>query len=133
MQSEHVLRTSEDPLALLRYLDLVVLALALPVFLLAGFPLLGYAAGAGAWLAQRAIRELLNRRARASDDPRTVAGLLAGSMMARGWLAALAIFGVGLAEREAGLSAAVLFIALFTIFLTGEMIARPFDPGGGRR
>jgi hypothetical protein len=133
MQSEHVLRTSEDPLTPLRYLDLVVLALALPVFLLAGFPLLGYAAGAGAWLAQRAIRELLNRRARASDDPRTVAGLLAGSMMARGWLAALAIFGVGLTDSEAGLSAAVLFIALFTIFLTGEMITRPFEAGGERR
>ena len=120
-------------MTLLRYLDLVVLALALPLFVVAGLPLLGYAAAAAAWLAQRGIRELLNRRARASDDPRTVAGLLAGSMMARGWLAALAIFGAGLIEREAGLSAAVLFIALFTIFLTGEMIARPFEPDGKRR
>jgi hypothetical protein len=133
MQSQHVLPTPDDPLTLLRYLDLVVLALALPIFLFAGLPMLGYAAAAGAWLAQRGIRELLNRRARASDDPRTVAGLLAGSMMARGWLAALAIFGAGLIEREAGLSAAVLFIALFTIFLTGEMIARPFEPDGKRR
>ena len=36
----------------LRHLDLVVLALALPLFLVAGFPMLGYAAGAVAWLAQ---------------------------------------------------------------------------------
>jgi hypothetical protein len=133
MQSQHVLRTSQDPLTLLRYLDLVVLALALPVVVFAGLPLLGYAVAAAAWLAQRGIRELLNRRARASDDPRTVAGLLAGSMLARGWLAALAIFGVGLADRDAGITAAVLFIALFTIFLTGEMIARPFEAGGDRR
>ena len=41
---------------LVRHLDLVVLALALPVFLLAGWPMLGYAAGAVAWLAQRAIQ-----------------------------------------------------------------------------
>jgi MFS-type transporter involved in bile tolerance (Atg22 family) len=133
MQSQHALRTSEDPVTLLRYLDLVVLALALPVFIFAGLPLLGYAAAAVAWLVQRGIRELLNRRARASDDPRTVAGLLAGSMIIRGWLAALAIFGVGLADRDAGLSAAVLVIALFTVFLSGEMLARPFEAGGGRR
>jgi hypothetical protein len=133
MQSQHVLRTPEDPLTLLRYLDLVVLALALPVFVVADLPLLGYAAAAVTWLAQRAVRAYLNRRARASDDPRTVAGVLAGSMLARGWLTALAIFGVGIADADAGVAAAVLFIALFTIFLTGEMIARPFEAGGERR
>ena len=133
MQSQHALRTTDNPLTLLRYLDLVVLVLALPLFVLADLPLLGYAAAAFAWLAQRAIRELLNRRAKASDDPRTVAGLLAGSMIIRGWLAALSIFGVGLADRDAGLSAAVLVIALFTIFLSGEMITRPFEAGGKPR
>jgi hypothetical protein len=114
----------------MRYLDLVVLALALPVFVLAGFPLLGYAAAAAAWLAQRALREYLNRRARASDDPRTVAGLLAGSMLARGWLVAAAIFGVGLADNDAGLAAGVLSITLFTMMLTGEMFTRPFEQHG---
>jgi hypothetical protein len=132
MQSQHALRTSPDPLTFLRYLDLVVLALALPLFILADLPLLGYAAAGGAWVAQRTIRELLHRRAKASDDPRTVAGLLAGSMIIRGWLAALAIFGVGLSDREAGLSGAVLLIALFTVFLSGEMVTRPFEAGGRR-
>ena len=38
-------------------------------------------------------------------------------MIARGWFCALAIFGVGLAEGdEAGLSAALLVIALFTVY-----------------
>jgi hypothetical protein len=133
MQSQHALRPSQDPLTLLRYLDLMVLVLALPVFVFSGLPMLGYGAAAFAWLAQRGIRELLQRRAKASDDPRTVAGLLAGSMIIRGWLAALSIFGAGLIEREAGLSAAVLFITLFTVFLSGEMIARPFEPDGKRR
>ncbi len=40
-------------MAVLRQLDLVVLALALPIFIAADFPLLGYAAGAVAWLVQR--------------------------------------------------------------------------------
>jgi hypothetical protein len=133
MQSQHALRITDNPLTLLRYLDLVVLVLALPLFVLADLPLLGYAAAAFAWLAQRAIRELLHRRAKASDDPRTVAGLLAGSMIIRGWLAALSIFGVGLADREAGLSGAVLLIALFTVFLSVEMVTRPFEAGGRAR
>ena len=72
---------------------------------------------------QRIIQQVLQRRAEASDDPRIVAGYTAGSMIARGWLCALAIFGVGLAEGdEAGLSAALLVIALFTVYFTVRMI-----------
>jgi hypothetical protein len=115
----------------MRYLDLVVLALALPVFLFGGLPMLGYAAAAVAWIAQRALREYLNRRARASSDPRTVAGLLAGSMLARGWSVALAIFGVGLIKNEAGLAAGVLSIVLFTVMLSSEMFTRPFEQHDG--
>lgn len=111
----------------LRQLDLVVLALALPVFLAAGFPLLGYAAGAVAWLAQKVVRHVLERRAAASTDPRTVVGLTAGSMIGRGWLVALTIFGVGLADNDSGLAAAVLVIVLFTVFFTVSLILRPFD------
>ncbi|HEX2103512.1 MAG TPA: hypothetical protein VHF51_07660 [Solirubrobacteraceae bacterium] len=110
-----------------RYLDLVLLALALPVFLAAGLPLLGYAAGAAAWLAQRALQLWLNRRAAASDDPRTVVGLAAGSMIGRGWLVALTIFAAGLSDEEAGLAAAVLVIVLFTAYFTVSMIMRPFQ------
>jgi hypothetical protein len=115
----------------LRLLDIVVLALAFPVFVLAGLPLAGYAAGAGAWLVQRAIQVTLERRAKASDDPRTVVGITAGSMIGRGWLVALTIFGVGVAvDREAGLSAAVLVIVLFTVYFSVSMIVRPFDAAG---
>jgi hypothetical protein len=101
-----------------RFLDLAVLALALPVFIAAGLPVIGWAAAGAAWLVQRALQVALERRARASDDPRTVAGLITGSMIARAWIMALAVFGVGLAEREAGLAAAVLTIALFTVYFS---------------
>lgn len=116
-----------DPVTVLRQLDLVVLAIALPVFLAAGFPLAGYAVGAGAWLVQKLVKHVLERRAAASDDPRTVVGLAAGSMIARGWFVAIAIFLVGLSSNRAGLSAAVLVIALFTVYFTTSMILRPFD------
>ena len=110
------------------YLDLIVLALALPLFLAAGLPVAGWLAGGGAWVVQRALRGVLERRARASDDPRTVAGLTAGSMLARGWLVALTVFVVGIATtNETGLSAAVLVIALFTVHFSTNMLMRPFE------
>ena len=115
------------PLRMMRYLDLALLALALPVFLAADLPLLGWAGAAFGWLVQRGLQLLIESRARASDDPRTVAGLLAGSMIARGWIIAGSIFVVGLSEREAGLSAAILAITLFTFYFTGQLIGRPFE------
>jgi hypothetical protein len=114
--------------ALVRYLDLLVLLLALPLFLLADLPLAAYIVGGGAWVLQRIVQLLMQRRAEASDDPRVVAGWTAGSMIARGWFCALAIFGVGLAEGDkAGLSAAVLVIALFTVYFMVRMILRPIE------
>ena len=57
-----------------------------------------------------------------------MAGLLAGSMLVRGWLTALVVFGVGMAgDREDGLAAAVLVISLFTAYLSATMISRPFE------
>ena len=111
----------------LRYLDIVLLVLALPVFLAADLPMLGYAAAAVAWLAQRALQIYLNRRAIAETDPRKVVGIAAGSMIGRGWLVALTIFAAGLEDNDAGLAAAVLVIVLFTAYFTVSMIMRPFQ------
>jgi hypothetical protein len=116
--------------AVTRQLDLVLLALALPIFVIAGWPLLGYAAGAVAWIAQRLIAEILGRRAAASDDPKTVVGLTAGSMIGRGWLVALTIFGAYLlagSKDAVGLAAAVLVVVLFTAYFTVSLIFRPFE------
>ena len=37
------------------------------------------------------------------------------------------IFVVGLTDREAGLTAAILSLTLFTFYFAGQMIARPFE------
>jgi hypothetical protein len=117
-----------------RFLDLFVLLAVLPLFVLADLPLAAYLVGGGVWIVQRALQVLLQRRAEASDDPRIVAGYTAGSMIARGWMCALAIFGVGLAEGDkAGLSAALLVIGLFTVYFTVRMITRPIDAAAERR
>jgi hypothetical protein len=118
-------------MTLLRHFDLVALAAALPVFVLAGLPLVAYGAAAAAWLAQTALKVVLERRAAASTDPRFSAGVTLASMMARVWLSALAILAVGLSTTdEAGLAAAVLIAVLFTIHLSMLLVLR--GPGGGR-
>lgn len=105
----------------LRYADLALLALALPVFLLAGLPMLGYAAITLAWLAQHAVLWAAERgaaRALAAGDRRRALGLISGSVLARLWLVATTILLVGLlAEREDGLAAAVLAFVLVTFHL----------------
>jgi hypothetical protein len=116
---------------LLRWLDLLLFVLALPLFLATGLPLLGWGVAAAAWCLQRAIQVPIMRQAAASDDPRTVAGLLVASMLVRGWLVALAVFGVGLADSAAGLSAAVLSLAAFTLQITTRMALSPFGSDRG--
>jgi len=117
---------SRDPLTVMRHLDLVLLVVALPIFLVAGLPLLGWVVGAGVWLMWRGIATWADRRAASSNDPRVVAGYEAGGMIARGWIMGLALLVAGLAlGSDVGLSAAVLDVFLFTIFFTFKVIARP--------
>jgi len=119
----------------LRYVDLVLLALALPAFIVAGWPLLGYAVAAAAWLIQRGIDALATRRVKssmASGDRRTAMGVMGAATLGRVWLIALAVLLVGLAEREAGLAAALLSLALFTVFLGTRVVDRLLHPEDGR-
>jgi hypothetical protein len=118
--------------AWLRYLDLLLLVVALPVFLVGDFPIAGYLAGGGAWIAQRVLQAGLAQRARESNDPRTVAGLAIASMILRAWLVAVAIFLVGVGDNDAGLAAAVLVISLFTVYFAMQFAVRPFEQGGPR-
>ena len=120
--SAHAIDPSSDaPTAVrvLRNLDLAVLAIALPVFIAAGIPILGWITGAGLYVGQRLLRTFAERKAEQAEDPRTTVGLLAGSMIARGWIVAAVILVVGLTtDSETGLSSAVLFLATFTVALT---------------
>lgn len=115
-----------------RFADLVLLAAALPVFVLAELPMLGYAVAAAAWLVQRAILDLAERRAQralAAGERRTAMGVTAMSSLGRVWMVALAVLLVGLlGEREDGLAAALLSALLFTVQLGGRALARLLAP-----
>ena len=113
-----------------KYVDLLALVAALAVFLLGGFSLLGYAVAAGVWLTQRGIQVLAQRRMRqelARGNRQKAMGLVAGSGLGRVWLMATAVLLVGVAEREAGLTAALLLLALFTLSFAAQGIAHLFD------
>ncbi len=117
-----------------KYVDLLVLAAALAVFLLGGLPLLGYAVGAAAWLVQRGIQMVAGRRVAtelAAGQRQRAMGIVAATSLGRVWLMATAVLLAGLAERQAGLAAAVLVLALFTISFVAQGLAHLFgEPEG---
>jgi hypothetical protein len=119
-------------LVLLRHFDLVVLAAALPVFVGAGLPMVGYAAVAIAWVGQRAVQFALTRRARAVGDPRREAGIVIAAMLSRTFVLAGAIIAAGIVERKAGLAAALLAAVVFTVYfaitLIGGALGAPRRP-----
>lgn len=118
-----------------RNVDLILLAIALPVFLAANVTLAAWAVAAAAWLAQRGAEVLLQRRADASDDPRVVVAAIAGGAMARGLFTVLVgVFLPGLAFGDrAGLATALLVIVLFSLhfFIKLGRRAGQAMPGGG--
>ncbi len=114
------------------YADLVLLALALPVFVVAGWPLSATRWPPEPGSSSAAIQIAASRRvtrAQKRGDRRAALGILAGSTLARVWLITLAVLLVGLAEREAGLAAALLSAALFTVYLVTQFAIRLFAPG----
>jgi len=115
-----------DPLDAARFLDVVVVLLAAPFVILAGLPVLGYSAGAAGWIVSRIAGELIDRRAKASDDIRTQTGLTLFSSLGRAWLVGLVILAVGVAgTRDDGLTAAVLVLVAFTLYLVTAIALRP--------
>jgi hypothetical protein len=116
-------------MTLVRNLDLMLLALAVPVFIVADWPLVGWLTGAVVWALWRGIGEWSDRRAEAATDPRRTVGIAAGSMIGRGWLLGLILLAVGLAGgKDVGLSAALLVLLLFTVHFTLKLILRTADP-----
>jgi hypothetical protein len=130
--STRALRSS-DPLAPVRYLDVVVVVLAAPFVVLTGLPVLGYAVGAVLWILARILEAVLDARGRRADV-RAAVGLRFASMLSRTWLIGLGILAAGLgAEREDGFTAAVVCLVAYTIHLATALILRPLERSANRR
>jgi uncharacterized membrane protein YkgB len=119
-----------------KYVDLVVLAGSLAVFLLGDLPMLGFAVGGGIWLVQRGIQVLAELRANAElavGNRQRAMATVAVSTLGRVGLMATAVLLAGIVEREAGLASAVLVLVLFTVSFAAQGIAHLFDePEAGK-
>ncbi len=117
-----------------KYVDLLVLAAALAVFLVAGLSMLGFAVAAAVWLAQRGVQMVTAKRVKgelAAGNRQKAMGIAAMTTLGRVWLMATAVLLVGLAEREAGLAAAVLLAVLFTVSFAAQGLSHLFgEPEG---
>ncbi|HEU5104943.1 MAG TPA: hypothetical protein VFU11_03805 [Solirubrobacterales bacterium] len=113
-----------------KYVDLLALLIALAVFVIGDLPLLGYAVAAAAWLAQRGIHMLAQRRMKqelAAGNRQKAMGIVAATGLGRVWLMATSVLLVGIAEREAGLAAAILLLALFTLSFAAQGLTHLLD------
>jgi len=117
-----------------KYADLIVLATALAVFLAAGLPMLGFVVGAAAWLVQKGVQLFVAARVKGelkAGNRNRAMGIVAMTTLGRVWGMATAVLLVGLAEREAGLAAAVLVLVLFTVSFAAQGISHLFgEPEG---
>lgn len=115
-----------------RYFDLALLAIALPVFVAADLPMLAWIVVAAVWLVCLGVEAYTERRVRrelAAGNRRDAMGLVAATTLSRVWLIALAVLLVGLlSERETGLVAALLSAVLFTVHFGGRFLARAMTP-----
>jgi hypothetical protein len=125
----HALSTTDPStgLRILRNLDLIVLAVALPVFVAAELPLLGWAAATFAWVASRVVQAFAERRAVASGDRKVAMGARAATLMGRLYLVGLTVLAAGIIEREAGLTAGILSVLVFTVYFTTLFIVKPLE------
>jgi hypothetical protein len=118
-----------------RYLDLVLLAVALPVFIAADLPMAGWIVIAAVWIVQYAIELITDRavaRAAAEGDRRSAMGWIGATTLARVWIIALAVLLVGvIGTKDDGLAAAVLAAILFTVHFGSRVLGRLLAQGGG--
>jgi len=94
----------------------LVIALALPLFLVAGWPLSGWAAAALLWAGAQALGALF-ARVKPSSDNVAVSGALAFGMMFRLLLILAVLLALTVSNRDAGLAAALLYGAAYTVEL----------------
>ncbi len=113
-------------LAILRYLDVVLVVLLAPVALELGASALGYAIGAAAWVAQRILAHADRRWIRNKREPRTQLGLNLFEAFGRIWLLAGAIILAALlGGHAAGLTASLVIFAAYTVAFGIRVITGP--------
>jgi hypothetical protein len=117
---------SDAPVAVLAYLDVVVVVLATPIMLLIAVPAVGYLVGAGVWIALRGVGVAVDRAVGAMRDPRREVSVRLGYLLGRLFVLAIAVILVRNASgRDAGLTALLVIVFAFTLQLILSFLNRP--------
>ncbi len=91
----------------------VVIALALPIFIVAGWPVDGWVVAAVVWVGVQALGLLLSR-VRPSPDNLAASSVLAFGMMGRLLAVLVVLVAVAASNRTVGLAAALLYGLAYT-------------------
>jgi hypothetical protein len=100
----------------------IVVALALPVFLAAGWRVQGWALGAVLWAASQALGWVLTRL-RAGTGNLAAAGVVAFGMMFRAVAVMVVVFAVAVSDASLGVAAACVYAAGYTTELALSLVA----------
>jgi hypothetical protein len=119
-----------SPVELLRYLDVVLVAIAAPIALALGAPALGLAIAAGAWLGQRLLAQLDRRWIEGTTALRARFGVNLVEAFGRIWLLAGAIVIAAVAGgRSDGLAASLMIFGAYSIAFAVRLVdGRPGGP-----
>ena len=112
---------------IVRNIDVALLALALPVWIAAGLPILGWAATTGSWLAARWFQSFAEGRALAKGTRQAALGARAASLLGRLYLVTIAVFVAGLIDHDAGVSGGALAVVVFTSYFISLFITHTFE------
>ena len=108
----------------------MVVFLALPVFLIQGWRIEGWALGAFLWLASQAFGFLLHRL-HARTDNLAAAGVTAFGMMFRAIAVMVVLIAVAVSHPRLGLTAALLYALAYTMQLGVSLVT--FFAGEAKR
>ena len=98
-----------------------VVALALPIFLLGGWPLAGWALGAVLWVGGQLLGLLL-ARLRAGGANVAASGVLGVGMMFRAIAVMVVVLAVAAADASLAVSAAVVYALAYTLELALSVV-----------
>ena len=98
-----------------------VIALALPVFLIAGWPVAGWALGAVLWIGGELLGLVL-ARVRKSQPGNAGAGVQGVGMMFRGIAVMVVLLAVVVSNTSVGVSAAIVYALAYTLELMLSLV-----------
>jgi len=109
----------------------IVIVVALPIFLLAGWRVSGWAIGAVLWAGSEALGWVLTRLSNRTGNL-AAAGVVAFGMLFRAIAVMVVVFAVAVSDKWLGLAAALTYAAGYSAALGLQLVAYYTGPVAGR-